>query len=29
VTTPGGRTRAIGRLLECKKCDSGAPPDRA
>jgi len=28
VTTPQGRERAIGRLLQCKKCDAGAPPDR-
>ena len=28
VTTPGGRARAIGRLLECKKCNTGAPPDQ-
>jgi hypothetical protein len=28
VTTPKGRERALGRLLLCKKCDAGAPPDR-
>ncbi|HEX6137538.1 MAG TPA: DUF3565 domain-containing protein [Casimicrobiaceae bacterium] len=28
VTTPQGRERALGRLLECRKCDAGAPPDR-
>ena len=28
VTTAQGRERAIGRPLQCKKCDAGAPPDR-
>lgn len=28
VTTEHGRARALGRLLDCKKCDAGAPPDR-
>ncbi|MCO6440760.1 MAG: DUF3565 domain-containing protein [Nitrococcus mobilis] len=28
VTTPQGRNRMLGRTLNCKKCDSGAPPDR-
>jgi hypothetical protein len=27
VTTPEGREAAIGTLLECKKCNEGAPPD--
>jgi hypothetical protein len=27
VTTGEGREAAIGTLLECKKCDKGAPPD--
>jgi len=27
VTTPEGRAGALGRMLECKKCDAGAPPD--
>ena len=27
VTTADGRKAALGRLLECKKCDAGAPPD--
>ncbi|HEX6794851.1 MAG TPA: DUF3565 domain-containing protein [Casimicrobiaceae bacterium] len=27
VTTAEGRKAALGRLLECKKCDVGAPPD--
>jgi hypothetical protein len=28
VTTAEGREAALGRMLECKKCDAGAPPDR-
>ncbi len=28
VTTDEGRRRALGRLLECRKCDAGAPPDQ-
>ena len=28
VLTPEGRDRALGQSLECKKCDTGAPPDR-
>jgi len=28
VTTPEGRQAALGRLLQCKKCDAGAPPDK-
>jgi len=28
VTTAEGRERALGRLLECKKCEAGAPPDQ-
>lgn len=27
VVTEEGRAAAIGRSLECKKCDAGAPPD--
>ncbi len=27
VTTRQGRNRMLGRMLNCKKCDSGAPPD--
>jgi len=27
VTTPEGRRRHLGMLLECKKCDRGAPRD--
>lgn len=28
VITPEGRARTLGMELNCKKCDSGAPPDR-
>jgi len=28
VTTADGRNAALGRLLECKKCEAGAPPDK-
>ena len=28
VTTAEGREAALGRMLECRKCDAGAPPDR-
>lgn len=28
VTTADGRQAALGRLLECRKCDAGAPPDK-
>jgi hypothetical protein len=28
VTTEQGRHRALGTLLKCKKCETGAPPDR-
>jgi hypothetical protein len=28
VTTAEGRETALGRMLECRKCDAGAPPDR-
>jgi hypothetical protein len=28
VTTPEGREWGLGQVLECKKCDEGAPPDR-
>jgi len=28
VTTEGGREAALGRALDCVKCDQGAPPDR-
>lgn len=28
VVTSEGRAKAIGRLLKCKKCDTGAPRDR-
>ncbi|HEY8538369.1 MAG TPA: DUF3565 domain-containing protein [Steroidobacteraceae bacterium] len=27
VVTEEGRAAAIGRMLECRKCDMGAPPD--
>lgn len=29
VVTAQGRQAMIGHPLACKKCDSGAPPDRA
>lgn len=29
VVTPEGRARVLGRALNCRKCDTGAPPDRA
>lgn len=29
VITPEGRARVLGMQLNCKKCDAGAPPDRA
>lgn len=28
VVTEAGRRSRLGLLLECKKCDAGAPPDR-
>lgn len=28
VTTPDGRAGALGTLLDCRKCDAGAPPDQ-
>ncbi|MBB3061060.1 DUF3565 domain-containing protein [Microbulbifer rhizosphaerae] len=28
VTTEAGRNAMLGYLLNCKKCDEGAPPDR-
>ena len=28
VVTPEGRAQQMGTILICKKCDSGAPPDR-
>jgi hypothetical protein len=28
VATAEGREAALGRMLECRKCDAGAPPDR-
>ncbi|HEV7914617.1 MAG TPA: DUF3565 domain-containing protein [Albitalea sp.] len=28
VLTPEGRAGVIGRMLPCRKCDTGAPPDR-
>jgi len=28
VTTPEGRAAVLGRTLNCRKCDAGAPPDR-
>lgn len=28
VTTRAGREAALGQMLECKKCDAGAPADR-
>ncbi|WP_151636205.1 DUF3565 domain-containing protein [Noviherbaspirillum aerium] len=27
VVTEEGRTQTLGRTLDCKKCDTGAPPD--
>jgi hypothetical protein len=27
VVTPEGREKVLGRLLECRKCDQGAPRD--
>lgn len=27
VVTEAGRRSALGRTLDCKKCDAGAPPD--
>ena len=27
VTTPEGRHEALGRILDCVKCDAGAPRD--
>jgi hypothetical protein len=29
VTTPEGQAAAIGRELDCKKCDEGVAPDPA
>ncbi|MEP7060882.1 MAG: DUF3565 domain-containing protein [Betaproteobacteria bacterium] len=29
VITPEGRSAHLGRTLDCRKCDSGAPRDRA
>lgn len=29
VMTEEGRAAVIGNTLNCKKCDTGAPPDRA
>lgn len=28
VTTAQGRARTLGQLLDCRKCDDGAPRDR-
>jgi hypothetical protein len=28
VVTEAGRSAAIGQLLDCRKCDAGAPLDR-
>ena len=28
VVTPEGRESALGQLLNCKKCDAGAPADQ-
>jgi hypothetical protein len=28
VVTEAGRQSVLGQALECKKCDTGAPPDR-
>jgi len=28
VTTESGRKAALGRELDCVKCDEGAPPDK-
>jgi len=27
--TPEGRSAMLGRMLDCRKCDQGAPPDRS
>lgn len=29
VTTPEGRARMLGHELSCRKCDTGAAPDRS
>ena len=29
VIDPEGREQVLGRSLNCKKCDTGAPPDRS
>ena len=29
VLTREGRDQTLGQSLECKKCEAGAPPDRA
>lgn len=29
VVTPQGRAKALGQVLECRKCDQHAPPDRS
>ncbi len=29
VVTPEGRTAFLGHRLDCRKCDAGAPADRA
>ena len=26
--TPEGRATTLGQMLDCRKCDQGAPPDR-
>jgi hypothetical protein len=28
VVTPEGRAEKLGAVLDCRKCDAGAPPDR-
>jgi hypothetical protein len=29
VITPEGREKVLGQVLNCRKCDAGAPRDRA
>jgi hypothetical protein len=29
VVTAAGRARVLGQTLPCRKCEEGAPPDRA
>jgi hypothetical protein len=28
VVTPEGRSQKLGAMLDCRKCNAGAPPDR-